>query len=227
MSEQGRRVFQRYSVCWNWSGYIWRWRLPRVPTNIFRVYSSDHSLGNKAAGFLSIKRNMSSYKNDPSSKFGIKPPDEPSPFSICLRQNSSGKSQYSLDVELPTLKLSMSKIIFDHLAYWADDISRRLFSPEPASPSEMSGRSRDVSMIGSRYFAKGSVATNSSDVVEVERKSEFATRIFVEKGKIYSLPYLSRILIHQFQCMSTCWCLRKSLRGEGISSFLMPSTQTF
>jgi autophagy-related protein 2 len=79
--------------------------------------------------------------------------------------------------------VTLSKPVVDGLTFWTDDIGQCLFGDlERTSASDTSGRSRDPSMIGSRFFAKRTASTGSSESGGEVRKSEIVVKVSIGEG---------------------------------------------
>ena len=93
-------------------------------------------------------------------------------------------SSFSLDVNIPSALATITKPTLDALTFWADDIAQCLFGDgEGTSASYASGRSRDPSLIGSRFFTKRTVSTESSESGAEGRRSEVVAKLSIAKGK--------------------------------------------
>lgn len=110
------------------------------------------------------------------------------PPSICIRSNTvppgGTTSSFSFDAHLPMVHVIFSKPVLDGLTFWADDFAQCLFGDsERASASDTSGRSRDPSIIGSRFFAKRTASTGSSESGRESRKGELVVKVSIGEGK--------------------------------------------
>lgn len=141
-------------------------------------YSHFVGVDHKAKGFFSIRNNPQSSK--PSFDFTQDNEEvlNLDRFFICLRHSPSNDSSFSCEIHLPTVMASLSKQVLDSVTYWADDISKRLFMTD-RSTSE----SRIPSLIGSKYFTRGSAVTGSSEIAEEGTKSGYVVKISVGQSK--------------------------------------------
>jgi autophagy-related protein 2 len=152
-----------------------------------------------ASTFLSIttQRLLSETQ---SSTFGINAFARPLPAvvlpSVCIRSHPvppshsspavslSATSSFSFDAHLPVVYVSLTKPLLDGLTFWADDFAQRLFGDlGRASVSDTSGKSRDPSMIGSRFFVKRTASTGSSESGREVRKSEVVVKVSIGEGR--------------------------------------------
>ncbi|KAF8590435.1 hypothetical protein K439DRAFT_1657242 [Ramaria rubella] len=110
--------------------------------------------------------------------------------SICLRANpvvsrlpstiaTGAALSFSLDAHFPAVNLTLSKATLDGLTFWADDITQCLFCDVERTSTSGTGRSRDPSMIGSRFFAKRTASSGSSENGLEARKSEFVAKVSI------------------------------------------------
>lgn len=175
------------------------------------MFFIDGNLGSIASSFLSITT-QGVLSEPQSSTFGINASAQPAPAtvlpSMCIRSNPvplsrpsaivspGASSSFSFDAHLPVVYVSLSKSLLDGLTFWADDIAQRLFGDfERASASDTSGRSRDPSLIGSRFFAKRTSSTGSSESGREAQKSELVVKVSIGEGKrIFETP--RQVLTH-------------------------------
>ncbi|KAF8516917.1 hypothetical protein BU17DRAFT_50360 [Hysterangium stoloniferum] len=160
------------------------------------------SAESRASTFLSIASGNVFTQDTPSS-FGVStsstiPPFPSSGLSLCLRSNVISlehphttsphiSSSYSLDSHFPVLHLTLSKPTLDGLTYWVDDLTQCLEDIERASTSGASERSRDPSMIGSRYFGNKAGSNVNSELGDEARKSELVVKVYIGEAYIMLL----------------------------------------
>lgn len=80
------------------------------------------------------------------------------------RQNSNRLLTFVVEADIPSMCLNLSKLLFDSLQFWIDDVTRLL---ETQSGNEAyEGSSRNPSLVGSRFFSsskQGSVEASMGE----------------------------------------------------------------
>lgn len=132
---------------------------------------------------------------------------KPSP-RLVISQTSSAMSsintklsRMAVALEIPSVHCELSKSAFDGLQLWADALSRlaeRAFNPTTKSRDD--GDSGASSILGSRYFAKGtsqSSGLNTPSTITVTRRpqsptsSETVVKLTVSEGNSFSISCAS------------------------------------
>lgn len=122
-------------------------------------------------------------------------------------------SRTAVALEIPSVHCELPKSSFDGLQVWADDLSRladRAFNTPTESGSD--GDSRESSIIGSRYFARGasqSSGFNTPSTITVTRhsrspaSSETVVKVTVSEGNFHPLLACEHLPIFGFSSRST------------------------
>jgi autophagy-related protein 2 len=109
------------------------------------------------------------------------------------RQNRNRLPTFVIEVDIPSMCLSLSKPLFDSLQFWIDDVSRLIERTETQSGNEAhEGSSRNPSLVGSRFFSsskQGSVEVSIDESTPDYNKSltESIVKVTISEGENFSL----------------------------------------
>lgn len=136
---------------------------------------TDHCIAETRATAFAVVGKLDADESD------FAPRDEPQPLSVRLlrRQGTaSAKARSSVDVKLPAVRTSLSKVLLDQLELLADDLSQWSASlGREADADEADGGADALKILGSRFFGtKHSISalSGSSDSTELARKGDSA-----------------------------------------------------
>ena len=87
---------------------------------------------------------------------------------VTVSQREDNGGHLAVNVDVPSVYLSLSKGQLDSIQYWMDDLGQAMERMNGSSSVRSSASSKDASLIGSRYFAKSrsGSAFNSRRVTE-------------------------------------------------------------
>ena len=121
----------------------------------------------------------------PERRFAVIKFSQNSPSS--QRQNSNRPPTFVIEVDIPSMCLSLSKSLFDSLQFWVDDVTRLSERTETQSGNEgHEGSSRNPSLVGSRFFSsskQGSVDVSTIDEITPKPLTESIVKVTLSEGE--------------------------------------------